>query len=73
MGVLEGLGPLREPQVPKRLHFPLVLSGCISLNPEPQPLNLQQLQLNPKMGVSENRGTLFWGPYNQEPTTEGTN
>ena len=20
------------------------------------------------MGVSENRGTLFWGPYNEDPT-----
>ena len=20
------------------------------------------------MGVSENRGTLFWGPYNKDPT-----
>ena len=24
------------------------------------------------MGVSENRGTLFWGPYNKDPTIEGT-
>ena len=24
------------------------------------------------MGVSENRGTLFWGPYNNDPTIEGT-
>ena len=23
------------------------------------------------MGVSENRGTLFWGPYNKDPTIEG--
>ena len=21
------------------------------------------------MGVSENRGTLFWGPYNKDPTS----
>ena len=23
------------------------------------------------MGVSENRGTLFWGPYNKDPTNLG--
>ena len=23
-------------------------------------------------GVSENRGTLFWGPYNKDPTISGT-
>ena len=23
------------------------------------------------MGVSENWGTLFWGPYNKDPTTLG--
>ena len=26
----------------------------------------------PYMGVSENRGTLFWGPYNKDPTISGT-
>ena len=25
-----------------------------------------------QMGVSENRGTLFWGPYNKDPTISGT-
>ena len=24
------------------------------------------------MGVSENQGTLFWGPYNKDPTIWGT-
>ena len=24
------------------------------------------------MGVSENRGTLFWGSYNKDPTISGT-
>ena len=24
------------------------------------------------MGVSENRGTLFWGPYNKDPSILGT-
>ena len=23
------------------------------------------------MGVSENRGTLFWGPYSKDPTIQG--
>ena len=26
----------------------------------------------PYMGVSENRGTLFWSPYNKDPTIWGT-
>ena len=28
----------------------------------------QQLQGTHEMGVSENRGTFFWGPYNKDPT-----
>ena len=24
------------------------------------------------MGLSENSGTLFWGPYNKDPTIKGT-
>ena len=24
------------------------------------------------MGLSENSGTLFWGPYNEDPTIWGT-
>ena len=26
------------------------------------------LELYYDMGVSQNRGTLFWGPYNKDPT-----
>ena len=26
------------------------------------------LEAPDQMGVSENRGTLFWGPYNKDPT-----
>ena len=25
-----------------------------------------------EMGVSHNKGTLFWGPYNKDPTIWGT-
>ena len=32
------------------------------------------LQVGPstQMGVSEKRGTLFWGPYNTDPAIQGT-
>ena len=25
-----------------------------------------------EVGLSENSGTLFWGPYNKDPTVQGT-
>ena len=31
---------------------------------------LSNFELN--VGVSENSGTLFWGPYNKDPTIQGT-
>ena len=48
------------------------MQGVETLNLEPQSRNLIE---KPwvcikvlDMGVSENRGTLFWGPYNLDPT-----
>ncbi|CAE7812270.1 unnamed protein product [Symbiodinium sp. CCMP2592] len=31
-----------------------------------------QVRTAEDLGVSENRGTLFWGPYNKDPTIQGT-
>ena len=30
------------------------------------------IEKDPDMGVSENLGTLYWGPYNKDPTIWGT-
>ena len=45
----------------------MALSANTSHSPEVFPLK-------PEMGVSENKGggTLFWGPYNKDPTIQGT-
>ena len=31
-----------------------------------------RVRITPCMGVSENRGTSFWCPYNKDPTIQGT-
>ena len=50
----------------------LLIVGVIpnpeSLMPRAQPqiADLQGRDVDSKMGVSENRGSLFWGPYNRD-------
>ena len=40
--------------------------GCRSLGFGDVGLRVAHVQVD--LGVSENRGTLFWGPYNKDPT-----
>ena len=35
-------------------------------------LGLQAFRFRVYLGVSEIRGTVFWGPYNKDPTIQGT-
>ena len=43
-----------------------------SLSPKPDSFFARVEVPNNHMGVSENKGYLFWGPYNKNPTIYGT-